>query len=89
MQKLLFTAVAVNSSRICFDRTGHLKGGGGSGVESQLKLPLTGSSRSAPDKLIQKSLGFVVALTKRGCCCKARMTKISYIINLSFFAVLI
>ena len=38
---------------------------------SQLKLPLTASSRSAPDKLIQKSLVFVFTL---GCCYKAGMT---------------
>ena len=58
-QKLLFTAVAVNSSRICFDRTGHLMEGR---VGSQLKLPLTASSRSGPDKLIQKSLGLFMLL---------------------------
>ena len=54
VQKLLFTAVSVNSSRICFDRTGHLT----ERVESPLKLPLTASSRSLPDKLFHKLLGF-------------------------------
>lgn len=34
-QKLLFTAVAVNSSRICFDRTGHLMEGEG-GVSTEI-----------------------------------------------------